>query len=116
MKGKLQGVRSAISFHSFRHTFRSQLAAKNIPDRIIDAILGHTNPHRKIQEGYEEYQPVDLMGAVAQFTLPRPLQTMAIGIERVAVKKEDEGAPTNLNYLDFLHELTRRLRSETNVK
>ncbi len=32
---------TAVDYHSYRHTVRSQLAKKEIPEAIIDTLLGH---------------------------------------------------------------------------
>jgi integrase len=31
-----------LDFHSFRHTFRSKLVMANVPEAVIDHIMGHS--------------------------------------------------------------------------
>lgn len=96
MKAKLK-VPQGVKFHSFRHTFISQLANLDIPDRIIDAIVGHEEPGREVQRGYQKFTAHELHGYVERFQLPAAAEGVAVDAETV------EAAPIEPNYLDFLH-------------
>ena len=98
LKTKLK-LPTEVTFHSFRHLFRSQLGVLNIPDRIIDALLGHQDVERKVKAGYEKFESRDLAGAVEQFTLPMQNQkTKILDADLVRLTATDN------NYLDFLHD------------
>ena len=97
LKTKLK-LPTEVTFHSFRHLFRSQLGVLNIPDRIIDALLGHQDVERKVKSAYEKFESRDLAGAVEQFSLPMQNQkTKILDAELVPL------TTTEKDYLDFLH-------------
>jgi integrase len=97
LKTKLK-IPAEVTFHSFRHLFRSQLGVLNIPDRIIDALLGHQDVERKVKTAYEKFDSSDLVNAVESFSLPMQNQrTKVIDGHLVRV------TTTKRNYLDFLH-------------
>jgi integrase len=56
------GRRNGITFHSFRHTFATRMAAAGAPLRAIQEWLGHEDP--KTTEVYRHYAP-DPTGAAA---------------------------------------------------
>jgi len=87
-----------VTFHSFRHLFRSQLGVLNMPDRIIDALLGHQDVERKVKSAYEKFESRDLAGAVEQFTLPTQNQKT-----RILETKPRPLTTTEKDYLKFLH-------------
>jgi hypothetical protein len=97
LKTKLK-LPSEVTFHSFRHLFRSQLGVLNIPDRIIDALLGHQDVERKVKSGYEKFESRDLAVAVERFTLPMQNQKKKI-LEADLFPLRS----ANKNYLDFLN-------------
>ncbi len=107
LKTKLK-LPTEVTFHSFRHLFRSQLGVLNIPDRIIDALLGHQDVERKVKSAYEKFESRDLAGAVEQFTLPMQNQkTKILDAELVPL------TTTEKEYLDFLHlDCTDQFESE----
>jgi site-specific recombinase XerD len=98
LKTKLK-LPTEVTFHSFRHLFRSQLGVLNIPDRIIDALLGHQDVERKVKSAYEKFESRDLAAAVERFTLPMQNQKkkMALGEDLLPSRG------TNKKYLDFLN-------------
>jgi integrase len=98
LKTKLK-IPAEVTFHSFRHLFRSQLGVLNIPDRIIDALLGHQDIERKVKTAYEKFDSSDLVTAVERFSLPIQNQRTKI-IDDHLVRE----ATTKKNYLDFLHD------------
>ena len=87
-----------VTFHSFRHLFRSQLGVLNMPDRIIDALLGHQDVERKVKSAYEKFESRDLACAVEQFTLPTQNQKT-----RILETKPRPLTTTEKDYLKFLH-------------
>jgi integrase len=98
LKTKLK-LPTEVTFHSFRHLFRSQLGVLNIPDRIIDALLGHQDVERKVKAAYEKFESRDLASAVERFTLPTQNQkTKILDADLVRLTTTDK------NYLDFLHQ------------
>jgi hypothetical protein len=106
LKTKLK-LPTEVTFHSFRHLFRSQLGVLNIPDRIIDALLGHQDVERKVKSAYEKFESRDLASAVEQFTLPTQNQKTKI------LDAKPLPLTTKKNYLDFLHQdLTDQFESE----
>ena len=60
--GQRCGRRNGITFHSFRHTFATRLAAEGAPLRALQEWLGHKHP--KTTEVYRLYAP-DPTGAAA---------------------------------------------------
>lgn len=46
--GIISTEKKSKSFHSFRHTVRTRLTELNIPERTIDAIIGHASEARSI--------------------------------------------------------------------
>ena len=99
LKTKLK-LPTEVTFHSFRHLFRSQLGVLNIPDRIIDALLGHQDVERKVKSAYEKFDSRDLASAVERFTLPMQNQKKKIVLDKDFVP----GTRTDKHYLDFLHQ------------
>jgi integrase len=99
LKTKLK-LPTEVTFHSFRHLFRSQLGVLNIPDRIIDALLGHQDVERKVKSAYEKFESRDLASAVERFTLPMQNQKKKIVLDTNLVPL----TTTDKRYLDFLHQ------------
>lgn len=99
LKTKLK-LPTEVTFHSFRHLFRSQLGVLNIPDRIIDALLGHQDVERKVKSAYEKFESRDLASAVERFTLPMQNQKKKIVLDVNPVPL----TATDKHYLDFLHQ------------
>jgi integrase len=99
LKTKLK-LPTEVTFHSFRHLFRSQLGVLNIPDRIIDALLGHQDVERKVKSAYEKFESRDLASAVERFTLPTQNQKKKIVLDEDLVPL----TATDKHYLDFLHD------------
>lgn len=72
-------INELVTFHSFRHTFRTKVASSKVLDRHLDAITGHENTTRsvgKIYEHREEFTLDNLREAVEIFVPPIDLSWM----------------------------------------
>lgn len=47
-----------LDFHSFRHTFRSKLVVANVPEAVIDQIMGHSVAHNVGKARYTHIRSV----------------------------------------------------------
>jgi integrase len=97
LKKKL-GFRPELTFHSFRHTFRSQLGNAKVREEMIDDLLGHEDGQRKIQKLYQEYSLTELDEAVQSFVLPVEQD----GVLMQHAQLSDTADDLKPTYLDFL--------------
>lgn len=70
--------RFKIGFHTYRHSFASNLAAAGVDQRVIDEMMGHTT--EAMRRRYRHLFPAAKRAAVASFSLlPPPAVTPAAG-------------------------------------
>jgi integrase len=58
-----------IGFHTYRHSFASNLAAAGVDQRVIDEFMGHTT--EAMRKRYRHLFPKDRRAAIASFSLVR---------------------------------------------
>ncbi len=56
-----------IGFHSYRHSFASNLAAAGVDQRVIDEFMGHTT--EAMRKRYRHLFPKDRRSAIESFSL-----------------------------------------------
>src|SRR5204863_2132688 len=59
-----------VGFHSYRHSFASNLAARGIDQRIIDEWMGHQT--EAMRKRYRHLFPKDRRSAIESFSLSGP--------------------------------------------
>ncbi len=64
-----------LGFHTYRHSFASNLAAAGVDHRIIDEFMGHTT--REMQARYRHLFPKNRRSAIECFSLADPKTTEA---------------------------------------
>jgi integrase len=62
-------VRDMLFFHALRHYFRTQHMRQGTPDRVRDALTGHSRGRRNAGDGYDHASMEDMRKAVAKVTL-----------------------------------------------
>jgi integrase len=58
-----------VGFHTYRHSFASNLAAAGVDQRIIDEFMGHTT--EAMRKRYRHLFPKDRRSAMASFSLAK---------------------------------------------
>jgi integrase len=56
-----------LGFHTYRHSFASNLASKGVDQRVIDEFLGHTT--EAMRKRYRHLFPKDRRSAIESFSL-----------------------------------------------
>ena len=64
-----------IGFHSYRHSFASNLAAAGVDQRLIDEFMGHTT--EAMRKRYQHLFPSAKRSAIMMFSLSLPKVTEA---------------------------------------
>jgi integrase len=72
---KKLGISDQVTFHSFRHNFRSKISTSQILDRHIDAVLGHETATSAgaVYQHRETYSISELRNIVQAFAPPLDL-------------------------------------------
>ena len=64
LKGKRNWFK--VGFHTYRHSFASNLAARGVDQRLIDRFMGHST---SVRERYQHLFPKDRRSAIESFSL-----------------------------------------------
>ena len=62
--------RFKVGFHTYRHSFASNLAAAGVDQRVIDELMGHTT--EAMRKRYRHLFPAARRAAVTSFSLAPP--------------------------------------------
>jgi integrase len=66
-----------VGFHTYRHSFASNLAAAGVDQRVIDELMGHTT--EAMRKRYRHLFPEARRSAVTAFSLAAPLAAVLEG-------------------------------------
>lgn len=63
-----------VGFHTYRHSFASNLAARGVDQRIVDEFMGHQT--EAMRKRYRHLFPKDRRTAIESFSLVHPDRTL----------------------------------------